>query len=93
MSEQLRGGHPFQHGLTYEQFSARATTILKNLALERKGWRRWVFGRWYINDEPLRNDAANLLRASLWHGTTPMNTQFVGDAALPPEGDAGKEGG
>lgn len=31
------------------------------MALERKGWRR-IFGRWHISDEPLRNDAARLLK-------------------------------
>ena len=38
-----------------------AITILHNLALERKraGW--WSARRWYINSEPLRNDAARWL--------------------------------
>ena len=40
-----------------------ACDILHNMSLEysRPWWRR-MFGRWYISDEPLRNDAANFLR-------------------------------
>lgn len=26
------------------------------LAVERKGWRRWVFGRWVYSAEPIRRD-------------------------------------
>ena len=26
------------------------------LALERTGWRRWVFGRWVYRSEPFRRD-------------------------------------
>lgn len=26
------------------------------LAIERKGWRRWVLGRWVYNSEPFRRD-------------------------------------
>ena len=37
-------------------------TLLRNLTVERQGWRRYVFGRWLIADEPLRTDAARLLR-------------------------------
>lgn len=39
----------------------RALSILYYMALERKGWWRF-FSRWWISDEPLRNDAAELLR-------------------------------
>ena len=39
----------------------RAITILHNMALERRGWRHF-FSRWYISDEPLRNDAARFLK-------------------------------
>ncbi len=40
----------------------RARTILENMAREndRKWWQFWI-SRWDINDEPLRNDARNLL--------------------------------
>ncbi len=37
--------------------------LLINLAQERFGWRRWIFGRWRIACEPLRNDAARILAA------------------------------
>ena len=43
-------------------YTASATIILRNMTRERTGWRRYVFGRWLISDEPLRVDAANLLR-------------------------------
>ena len=26
------------------------------LAVERTGWRRWIFGRWVFNSEPFRRD-------------------------------------
>ena len=26
------------------------------LAIERTGWRRWVFGRWVYSSEPFRRD-------------------------------------
>lgn len=26
------------------------------LALERTGWRRWIFGRWVYSSEPFRRD-------------------------------------
>lgn len=28
------------------------------LALERTGWRRWLYGRWVYSCEPFRNDIA-----------------------------------
>ena len=37
--------------------------LLLSLVQERTGWRRWVFGRWRIACEPLRNDAARILIA------------------------------
>jgi len=41
---------------------SRAITILHNMALERRSpWRRF-FSRWYISDEPLRNDAARFIK-------------------------------
>ena len=54
--------------------------ILHKLALEHKGpWWKRVFVRWVYNDEPLRNDAANLLRRR--RIVIPLNpgTQLVGD--------------
>lgn len=32
------------------------------LAIERKGWRRWVFGRWVYSSEPFRRDIQRKLR-------------------------------
>ena len=49
--------------MTDAQFARRAELILHNMALERTGRGRW-FRRWLISHEPLRNDAANLLRES-----------------------------
>lgn len=41
----------------------RARTVLSNMALEndRKWWQFWI-PRWGISDEPLRGDAANLVK-------------------------------
>lgn len=33
------------------------------LALERRGWRRWIFGRWVYSSEPFRNDIARRVLA------------------------------
>jgi hypothetical protein len=38
----------------------RCRTVLGNMALENEGRAR-IFRRWQISDEPLRNDAKNLL--------------------------------
>lgn len=38
----------------------RCRTVLGNMALENEGHAR-LFRRWQISDEPLRNDAKNLL--------------------------------
>lgn len=43
----------------------RIKTVLENLSLENKGWKRF-FKRWKISDEPLRNDARELLKHILW---------------------------
>lgn len=59
-------------------FAERAAGILHNMALERRGW-RGLFGRWYISAEPLRNDAANLLREAGWSFPTPDGCRMVGD--------------
>ena len=58
-----------------------ALNILHNMALERdvsffrRCFRRW----WYIADEPLRNDAANLLRRVGYEAKKPMGTKYVGE--------------
>lgn len=57
----------------------RALGILHRMGTERTGWRRF-FSRWYYADEPLRNDAANLVReAGFGMNCVPFNTQLVGD--------------
>lgn len=62
------------------QFANRAAGILQNMALERTGWRGLFGRRWHISDEPLRNDAANLLReAGIEFSCLPKGTQMVGD--------------
>ncbi len=49
-------------GFAAELYDAllRARTVLDNMAWEHTGWRSF-FTRWCISDEPLRNDAQNLL--------------------------------
>lgn len=60
------------------QFTERATQILHNMALENKGWRAFT-RRWVIHHEPLRNDAANLLRDRGFNALMKDGTQYVGD--------------
>jgi hypothetical protein len=57
----------------------RALHILHNMALERTGWRS-LFRRWWFSDEPLRNDAANLIREIGYHQPMPIGSRLVGDA-------------
>lgn len=65
--------------MTDAQFADRARVILRNMSLERTGWRGWL-RRWAISDEPLRNDAANLLRESGFEfAFQPKHTRMVGD--------------
>ena len=61
---------------SYQQ--ERALRILHNMAVERTGWRSF-FCRWWINHEPLRNDAANLIREVGYRQVMPMNCCLVGD--------------
>lgn len=56
----------------------RALCILHRMATERTGWRSF-FGRWYYSDEPLRNDAANLVRDARFGMCHPLDTRLVGD--------------
>lgn len=56
----------------------RALGILHRMATEHTGWRRF-FSRWYYSDEPLRNDAANLVREAGFGMPQPINTRLVGD--------------
>ena len=59
-------------------FLDRALSILHRMATEQTGWRRF-FSRWYYSDEPLRNDAANLVREARFGMPMPLNTKLVGD--------------
>jgi hypothetical protein len=61
----------------------RALAILHRMATENTGWRSF-FRRWYYSDEPLRNDAANLLNELRLHGEgfeipRPLNTRILGE--------------
>ena len=56
----------------------RALGILHRMATEQTGWRGF-FRRWYYSDEPLRNDAANLVREAQFGMMMPLGTQLVGD--------------
>lgn len=56
----------------------RALGILHRMATENVGWRSF-FRRWYFSDEPLRNDAANLVREAGFFMMQPDNTRLVGD--------------
>lgn len=64
--------------MTDKEFALRAAIILHNMALENTGW-RGLLRRWCVSDEPLRNDAANLLRASGRVHLMSEWTQYVGD--------------
>lgn len=67
--------------MTDKEFMERATKILHNMALERKRpWWRRVFHRWYISDEPLRHDAARLLRDAQKDPAYPINHNYLGYA-------------
>lgn len=60
-----------------EMLLERALGILHRMATERTDWR--TFRRWYYSDEPLRNDAANLVREAKFGMPMPLNTKLVGD--------------
>jgi hypothetical protein len=55
-----------------------ALGILNRFATENVGWRS-IFRRWYYSDEPLRNDAANLVRRAEFQAMMPEHTRLVGD--------------
>lgn len=56
----------------------RALGILHRMATEQTGWRGFFF-RWYYGDEPLRNDAANLVRDAGFGMPMPLGTRLIGD--------------
>jgi hypothetical protein len=57
---------------------SRALCILHRMATENIGWRA-IWSRWFYSDEPLRNDAANLIREADFHMMQPINTRLIGD--------------
>lgn len=59
--------------LSYSEHS-RPLAILHNMSLERTGWRKF-FSRWLISDEPLRNDAARLLREIDYQAPIPKGSK------------------
>ena len=66
-------------GMSDREFRTRAQVILHFLALERRGWKHLLFGRrWFIHHEPLRNDAARLLRQAGYEAPRPRGTRYVG---------------
>jgi hypothetical protein len=54
-----------------------ALGILHRFATENVGWRGY-FRRWYFSDEPLRHDAANLVRRAGFEMMRPEHTRLVG---------------
>lgn len=60
------------------EFLDRTLALLHRFATENMGWRAF-FRRWYYSDEPLRNDAANLVREAGFRMPMPLNTRLVGD--------------
>lgn len=61
-----------------ERLLMRALAILHRFGTEQTGWKRF-FQRWYYSDEPLRNDAANLVREAGFGMPMPIDTCLVGD--------------
>lgn len=63
------------------QQQLRAINILNNMRLEnrKKYWADFLFGRWLINHEPLRNDAHNLLREVEFKPPVPQGARLMTD--------------
>jgi hypothetical protein len=64
--------------LTHEEAAhyTRCLAVLHRMATENTGWRGF-FRRWHYSDEPLRNDAANLVREAGYETMLPEHTQLV----------------
>lgn len=60
------------------EIARRALFILHEFMLERTGWRYWLY-RWYHNDEPLRNDAARLLKESGYQFMKPIGSRSIAE--------------
>ena len=56
----------------------RAMFVLHEFTLERTGWRRWLY-RWYHSDEPLRNDAARILKDSGCQFMRPIGSRSIAE--------------
>lgn len=65
------------------EFLDRALSILHRMGIENTGW-RGIFRRWYFSDEPLRNNAANLVREAGFAQKIPSHTRLVGDEEQRP---------
>lgn len=74
------GLSPNPNWMSDRQLLNRALGILHRMGTERVGWRAF-FSRWYYSDEPLRNDAANLVREAQFKMKMPLGTQLIGDPA------------
>jgi hypothetical protein len=61
-----------------QQLAERAFRILFRAALEnkRRWWEFWK-PRWYFADEPLRHDAANLVREARFYMAHSKDTRLV----------------
>ena len=67
------------HGDTTDSQFATALNILHLMSLERSGpWWKRIFSRWWMSDEPLRNDAGRLLRRVGYRGMDPIGYRRVG---------------
>ena len=59
---------------------SEALSILHLMSLERDGpWWKRMLSRWWISDEPIRNDAARLLRRVGYRGMVPIGYRRVGE--------------
>ena len=63
-----------------DQLLMRALGILHRMATEQTGWRKFL-SRWYYSDEPLRNDAANLVREACFDMPRPVDTRLIGEGS------------
>ena len=72
-------GNGGYYDMTEKDFIDRATRILHNMALEvKRPWWRRLFIRWAVHHEPLRNDAARLLRDARKDRIHPIYDNDVG---------------
>jgi hypothetical protein len=54
--------------------------VLHLLALERTGWRRWIFGRWVYSSEPFRRDIQRQLAERDFQAPTKDGQRFYPDS-------------